>query len=243
MAEISPWVKLAAQWACDSICANLVAIRFRNLGSGAPRNLDVPFGETLNKETGRWKPMLGRIVPEALESVYRRGHGWPVKLGVVEQLTEWALSKLFTELAIEVYGQAPWIRSCRVHVLLEKPWEWPEIYSGEVTKDAHLFHLWGNDAELPPPANFDPKRDGPPWLWGVNPERGSLVRAQERAAYAICHARLRDPEAALGVYLEFAAAVLAPMSNAPGDRWAMSGEQVGEAIEKILQGAGIGGRK
>jgi len=236
MAEpINPWAKEMAAWTMDQLGHNLVALRFRHTSTPAPANADLHFAELFNRDRQR----VLQQVQTALETVYAAMHrergGYPPTIGWCEQQAEDLLAQQITEMARGVYGQAIWFRTARVHVLVEKPFERPMIFSG-VRQRPFDFEadLYLNDEALVPVAR-NPQAQYPYWHWGILPsgaDQADFQRASQQTALEICRRFLGDLDCALGVHEEFARTVLAPIQ---ADEWALNGAEVGRHIRQITK--------
>lgn len=209
------WPEIAAEWAYDQMIANLVAMRIRRLAPdhAYPLDVDMKFARQLDEHKERLHGRYRQILNVAVQDEFCRAYK-PLHSSRLEQLAERNLSSFLSDQAREFYARETWAKVMQVHVLVEKPWGQPVIFTG-IRRLGQVAMIYLN--EHPTPA-------GSP-AWGP-----SATESGNQLALWICMRRLNDSEAAQGVAREFAEQVLAKIDD---DHWAMSGDEVGAYIERI----------
>lgn len=209
------WPEIAAEWAYDQMIANLVSIRLRRIAPdhAYPLDVDIKFARQIdaNKERlhGRYRQILKVAVQDAFCRAYK-----PLHSSRLEQLAECNLSAFLSDQAREFYATQSWARVLEVHLLVEKPWADPAIFTG-IRRSGQVAMIYLNE---------QPTAAGAP-AWGP-----AATDSGYQLALWMCMRRLNDSEAAQGVAREFAEEVLATIDD---DHWAMSGDEVGAHIERI----------
>jgi len=217
---------ILAAWTIDAMKKTVIGVRCHGPHGQAVESLDKFVVELFNEKKDKCLNAITRDLVEEVARIWQKHRHLPSVGGLLNR----AENIFSDELTTSLRDSGAVYAGLRVTLLVERPVIPPQVWFGAPGIGEHtpavLFHGCEKLALL----NGQPK-PGPfvGWAWGIQPlGNQSLLTAQERLAYAICSEHLGSADAALGVYLDVAAGLLAKQS--PLEPLVLRDDEVGQAI-------------